>query len=578
MPSTFKILTYRQFEPTEISGLKAWYDASTLTGTDGSAVSQWLDSSGNQAHMFQPSATAQPTLQTSELNGRNVVRFDGSNDLMNMTTPFPERMNTIANHDAVEYSPDGNYLVAIGHNISPYFYIYKKDSNEIWNKLPNPSVLPTSICQGVAWSRSGDYLAVCSNASPFILIYKRSGDTFTKLADPTTLPTGFGFGATWSGYDEFLAVSHGTSRFITIYQRSGDTFTKLADPAILPTGTGTCCKFSPDSNFLAVGSNASPFILIYSRSGSAFTKTTNPTILPSSQPDAIDWLNDSTQFICTDNIQNYVRLYENIAGTFQQNTTINIGSQSRDLAFTANASYLAVAHAASPFFSVFSRSGNVYTKLNDPTTIPSSTGRGVTWNSSGNRLSVASNSTTAPNLDEYIFESNTLTSRGKLNMLRNVSATSIFAVVKYNIVAIAQTAVIVTTGASAVLGRAAVGVTSGGTFRNYGRRLDADAFGSVSATSTTSAAYVIQSGILDYANSNINIYLNGLLNNTNLSFQTDGLTSNTDSYGIRLGSLQSSEFMNGDIAEILVFDRALTAIEISNVHEYLSRKWGITLA
>lgn len=578
MPSTFKILTYRSFEPTEISGLKGWYDASTLTGADGSAVSQWLDSSGNEANMFQSTTAAQPSLQTAELNGKNVVRFDGIDDFMNMTQPFSQRMNATAYHNAVRYSPDGNYLAAIGHNVSPFFFIYKRDNNGIYNKLANPADLPVANCQGVGWSRSGDYLVICSNQHPFIFIYKRTGDTFTKLSDPAILPTGLAYSASWSTNDEYLAISHGISPFITIYQRSGDTFTKISNPAILPSGTSLTSQFSPDSNFLAVGSNVSPFILIYSRSGSTFTKTTDPTTLPLSQPDAIDWLSDSTQFITIDNTQTFLRVYQNNSGTFQQATTISVGFQSRDISLSSDSNYLAVGHANSPFFSVFSRSGNTYTKLANPSTLPTATGRGVSWHPLGNRLAVASDSTTSPNLDEYTFQDNTLTSRGRLNMFRNISGASVFVVRKKTTSAVTSINFFASTptlNSSRILQ-----LDLSGKVRTSGRRLDGDTIASIDSISAYSITnFEIVSSYYDYQNTTARIYLNGKLENTNSSFQTTGNSSDTNSNSILIGALNStSNLLVGDIAEIIIYNRALTAAEITNVHEYLSRKWGITLA
>ena len=63
----------------EIANLECWLDASTLSGTDGSSLASWSDLSGNGNNFTSVNA---PTLQTSEQNGKNVVRFDGINDVM----------------------------------------------------------------------------------------------------------------------------------------------------------------------------------------------------------------------------------------------------------------------------------------------------------------------------------------------------------------------------------------------------------------------------------------------------------------------------------------------------------------
>jgi hypothetical protein len=78
------------FVPTDISGLKIWLDATTglfdatsggsAVATDGSAVARWEDQSGNGNHATQTTSNNRPVLKTSIQNGKNVIRFDGSND------------------------------------------------------------------------------------------------------------------------------------------------------------------------------------------------------------------------------------------------------------------------------------------------------------------------------------------------------------------------------------------------------------------------------------------------------------------------------------------------------------------
>lgn len=71
------------FSPLAVSGLGIWLDAddaSTIMIATG--VSQWNDKSGNGRHFSQASTTKQPSYQTAAINGRNVVRADGTNDGM----------------------------------------------------------------------------------------------------------------------------------------------------------------------------------------------------------------------------------------------------------------------------------------------------------------------------------------------------------------------------------------------------------------------------------------------------------------------------------------------------------------
>lgn len=63
-------------------GPTLFLDADSITGSDGDAISPWSDESGNAAHFTE--ATNKPVLKkgANGINGHNVLRFDGSNDLM----------------------------------------------------------------------------------------------------------------------------------------------------------------------------------------------------------------------------------------------------------------------------------------------------------------------------------------------------------------------------------------------------------------------------------------------------------------------------------------------------------------
>ena len=85
------------FTPDTISGLQLWLDASdtstlydataggSLVTTDGAAVARWQDKSGNNRHFTQTTANARPLLKTSIKNGKNVIRFDGTNDTLGLS-------------------------------------------------------------------------------------------------------------------------------------------------------------------------------------------------------------------------------------------------------------------------------------------------------------------------------------------------------------------------------------------------------------------------------------------------------------------------------------------------------------
>lgn len=68
--------------PTDDSTLRAWWHAPDLAQADASAVSSWLDRSGNTYTLTQGVSGNRPTYKTGIQNGLDVVRFDGSSDAL----------------------------------------------------------------------------------------------------------------------------------------------------------------------------------------------------------------------------------------------------------------------------------------------------------------------------------------------------------------------------------------------------------------------------------------------------------------------------------------------------------------
>jgi hypothetical protein len=78
------------FSPKDISGLQLWLDATTglfdatsggsAVTTDAASVARWEDQSGNARHATQATSGNRAVLKTSIQNGRNIIRFDGTDD------------------------------------------------------------------------------------------------------------------------------------------------------------------------------------------------------------------------------------------------------------------------------------------------------------------------------------------------------------------------------------------------------------------------------------------------------------------------------------------------------------------
>lgn len=69
--------------PTNIANCELYLEAANITGlNDGDSVSSWVDTSGNTRHAVQWLSQAVPVYKTSIVNGKPVIRFNGSTQMM----------------------------------------------------------------------------------------------------------------------------------------------------------------------------------------------------------------------------------------------------------------------------------------------------------------------------------------------------------------------------------------------------------------------------------------------------------------------------------------------------------------
>lgn len=85
------------FGPSQVSNLVAHYDAGTLSLANGAAVTTWTDLTGSH-DATQSTVGFKPTYVTGVVQGRPVVRFDGTDDVL-ASTQF-----AIASHTASMFS------------------------------------------------------------------------------------------------------------------------------------------------------------------------------------------------------------------------------------------------------------------------------------------------------------------------------------------------------------------------------------------------------------------------------------------------------------------------------------------
>lgn len=307
-----------------------------------------------------------------------------------------------------------------------------------WNATPTFLALgstgyfsnnPQSQETAIAWSLDGRFLTLGSGNADLIT-YLRLNNRFTKLADVATPPTGDIGAVAWSPNSQYLAVAHDISPYLSLYERNGYTITKLTNPSTLPTGRARGAAWSPDGRFLVIGHAGSPYISIYeattssSNSGVVYVKLANPSTLPTAgaiysaafSPDGsyLTIVGDTSPFINIYSISN--RTFTKLSDP----SSLPTGT-SRSVAWSPDSGYVAVAHDSSPYITLYSNSSGTLTKLSNPASLPSANCYGVAWNPLGTHLSVAGQMT--DNMAVYSQSGSTFTKLASPSTLPGIDTT-----------------------------------------------------------------------------------------------------------------------------------------------------------
>ena len=124
--------------------------------------------------------------------------------------------------------------------------------------------------------------------------------------------------------------------------------------------------------------------------------------------------------------------------------------------------------------------------------------------------------------------------------------------------------------------RLMLGRTSGG-LRVLARRLDRTEFAELSGGRNTPGQWVLDSAVMNFAATRAALLSNGRVLSSSSEFLTPGRTSPTNSRMFVIGSDHREQRWRGEIAEILLYNRALGTAELAEVHRYLGAKYSIRM-
>jgi hypothetical protein len=186
---------------------------------------------------------------------------------------------------ALTFSPASDAIAMAIASFSPdtFVNVYAWSSSGFGSKYSSPSSSLLGDGRGVAFSPSGDAIAVSHGSSPYISVYPWSSATGfgTKYSNPSSSPGSAGNNVTFSPSGDAIAVTTSSSPYISAYQWSSASGfgTKYSDPSTIPGAAGGGVAFSPLGNAIAVaGGGQPPYILAYpwTYSSGFGTKYTNP--------------------------------------------------------------------------------------------------------------------------------------------------------------------------------------------------------------------------------------------------------------------------------------------------------------
>jgi hypothetical protein len=137
-------------EPLSAASLRLWLQADTIVGSDEDAVGVWTGSSAFSNNATQGTAGNQPTLQTNELNGHSVVRFDGADDFMNFGTSAAMTVFIVSKSDIA--NGGGRYYLG-GTPFQNFQYQESAASNDLVYRIFDGTGNPSSNqATAASWS------------------------------------------------------------------------------------------------------------------------------------------------------------------------------------------------------------------------------------------------------------------------------------------------------------------------------------------------------------------------------------------------------------------------------------------
>ena len=237
---------------------------------------------------------------------------------------------------------------------------------------------------------SSSLFAFGTTSSPFVKIYNTS--TWAQVSNPASLPPNDVYSVDFHPAYTIMVCGHADSEYLTIYNTS--TWGKLTNPSSIPTSDVAAVKFNSDGTQLAVLSTNG--IIVYSSADSDPSNwtvvstgiSTVPSYTATDAPEIAFGKND-TLLAVPDANSPYVHIWNTSTWSKVSNPSTLPTGGGKGVAFCPDGSLLAVGHATSPYITIYNTSD--WSKVSNPSTLPDDTVSALSFNKAGTDLQVAYN-------------------------------------------------------------------------------------------------------------------------------------------------------------------------------------------
>ncbi len=127
----------------------------------------------------------------------------------------------------------------------------------------------------------------------------------------------------------------------------------IANPSSLPGGDGKCVAWSPNDQLLAFAENSAGYASLFSRLGAVLTKFAGLDNFPASGSVGVAWSPDGQYLVVIGSV--VLKLYQRTGGNFAQIALTGTAGTANGAAWSPSGEFIAIAHATSPFVSIYQR-------------------------------------------------------------------------------------------------------------------------------------------------------------------------------------------------------------------------------